>query len=80
MQQAKLVWFDATSGEGEVELDDGEALYLHFTCIGGVSKNNWQWPTEADQRRMAQLESGTPCQVTVYENLYSRRVEICKFT
>lgn len=36
--QAKLQWFDASSGEGAViVLEDNSIQYLHFSCIAGVA-------------------------------------------
>jgi hypothetical protein len=79
MMPATLVWIDPTSGEGEVQLlATGELLYLHYTCIEGIDPNRYAYPTELDQARFRRLERGAPCEVTVYSNLYSRRVATCR--
>lgn len=75
MLTATVNWFDASSGEGIVTvLESGETLYLNFTCIAGIDRNNYQWPTEADRQRLAGI-AGKTGPVTIYRNLYSARVQ-----
>lgn len=76
-QNATILWFDVSSGEGVVELlDTKEYLYLHYTCIEGIDKNRYAFPIESDRVILRdRLRSGTKCSVSIYENLYSRRVE-----
>lgn len=67
MIPAKIRWFDSLSGEGMVTLDDGRRLYLHFTAIDGISKNNYAWPAEVDRERLRNLD-GRPCTVELWED------------
>jgi cold shock CspA family protein len=74
MLTAKVIWFDASSGEGMATcVESGESLYLHFTCIAGIDKNGYAAPTTADQQRLRNL-AGRSGNVTIYRNLYSARV------
>lgn len=73
---ATVLWLDS-AGEGQVQTDNGELLYLHFTCLQGWDKNNYLAPVAADLARYPNGLCGLRCEVTVYENLYSRRVETC---
>jgi hypothetical protein len=75
---ATVLWFDASSGEGVVQTDEGELLYLHYTCLLGWDKNNYLAPAAQDLARYPNGLAGLRCKVTVYENLYSRQVETCE--
>jgi cold shock CspA family protein len=71
---ATVHWFDATSGEGMAICDQtGEPLYLHYTCIAGIARNGYAYPTQADQQRLRGI-AGRSGPLTVYRNLYSARV------
>lgn len=72
-----IVWFDASSGEGEVEGTDGEVYYLNYTCIDGVDKNNYAYPNDDDQSRLRGI-AGRAVEFTLYTNLYSSRVDWCQ--
>lgn len=74
MINAIVCWFDATSGEGMVITESGEHLYINFTAIEGINKNNWHYPTLEDQSKLKGLE-GRTCVVDVYRNLYSAMIE-----
>lgn len=63
-------WFDAMSGEGMVRLNDGRSVFIHFTAIESVDKNNWHWPKESDKARLSQIEN-KPCIVLVEDNQVS---------
>jgi hypothetical protein len=76
--RGRIQWFDASSGEGMVESEDGMAYYLNFTCIDGIDRNNWAYPTAADQARLKGIH-GRPVEFTLYTNLYSSRVDRLKF-
>jgi len=65
-QDAVLRWIDATSGEGMIRLADGTSLSAHFTAIEGVDKNNYHWPTDADQGRLGKLGYNVPIRVVPY--------------
>jgi cold shock CspA family protein len=41
-------WFDGTSGEGMVSLDDGTSLYCHYSAIVGIDKNGYAYPAQGD--------------------------------
>lgn len=71
---AQVLWFDPSSGEGQVELDCGLVQYVHYSCIVGVAKNGYHAPTLDDQALLGGL-AGRRCAVTLYINLYSTRVE-----
>ena len=62
---ATVRWFDALSGEGMVQLEDGSSWHLHFSAIQGIDKNNYHWPAEKD---LPQLKSigGLSCIVRLY--------------
>jgi len=70
--QAQISWFDASSGEGMVRVAATDFspemnLYLHFSAIEGISKNNYAWPAEADLPKLRELEAGgVPCLVSIY--------------
>jgi hypothetical protein len=49
-------WFDGYTGEGMVRTEDGRSYYLHFTSINGISKNNYQWPSESDKRFLNKIQ------------------------
>ena len=65
-QPAKLMWIDASSGDGMVQLEDGTILSAHFSVIKSVDKNGYTWPTPLDQERLAGLGYNVPCIVTPY--------------
>jgi hypothetical protein len=61
----KIRWFDGMTGEGMVRLDDGTNLYLHFSAIYGIDKNNYQWPKVSEQAFLDKL-AGQPVMVQPY--------------
>lgn len=67
-QRAIIRWFDASSGEGYVQLEDGTNLYAHFSAIEGIDENNYHHPTEIDMARLRTIGYNTPCIVTPYIN------------
>lgn len=70
MLNGKIQWFDGTSGEGMVVLEDGRSVYCHFTAIDSVDKHCWAYPNEFDQGYLSTIK-GRECKVKLYENLYS---------
>jgi cold shock CspA family protein len=78
MQHGTLVWFDATSGEGCIQVED-RLLYVNYTCISGIAKNGYAYPTPSDQVLLGNLKAGDKCKVTIYTNLYSERIETAEF-
>lgn len=75
MLTATVIWFDASSGEGQVQCDQsGELMHLHFTAIAGIDRNNFAYPSKDDQARLKGI-AGRSGPMTVYRNLYSARVE-----
>jgi hypothetical protein len=62
---ATVRWFDALSGEGMVQLEDGSSWYLNFSAIQGIDKNNYRWPAEKDLPRLKSIE-GMSCTVRLY--------------
>jgi hypothetical protein len=61
----RMHWFDATSGEGMVKLDDGTALYCHFTSVAGIDKNGYHYPTAEDVLRLRGI-GRKACKVVPY--------------
>ena len=73
---AEIRWFDAMSGEGMVRLTDGRLVFVHFTAIQGIDKNNQQWPTSEDQMRLKDI-GGKRCLVDIHEDYNWSQVELC---
>jgi len=61
----KIRWFNASSGEGIVQLSDGQMLYCHFTAIHGIDKNGYAYATEADRALLDTID-GMECMVLPY--------------
>lgn len=74
--QAEVRWFDYTSGEGMVRLNDGRSVFMHFTAIQGIDKNNHQWPTNDDQLKL-RLIAGKRCLVDLIEDTTFTQVGLC---
>lgn len=72
-QKGQVQWFDKSSGEGVVVGEDGASYYVHYSNI--VEKKQ-QGPTTQRPRR--NLEAGEKVKFSVYENLYSKRVDSIK--
>jgi hypothetical protein len=66
-------YFDSLKGEGAVRGEDGKSYFLHFTGIVGIDKNNHQWPTDKDKKRLSNIQ-GKSCTFTLYGN----QAENCK--
>lgn len=69
----QIMWFDDTSGEGMVALEDGSSIYIHWSAIkkGDQSErfvNN-------KKKKWMSVEAGYIGEVKIYENLYSKQVE-----
>lgn len=67
--KAKIRWFDGMSGEGMVRVEGiDKSIYLHFTAIEGINKNNHQWPTEEDQIKLGTKLNGKSCLVELVDD------------
>lgn len=56
-RNGKVRWFDALSGNGVIrDSISKESFSFHFTAIDGISKNNYQWPSDEDKRKLSDIE------------------------
>jgi hypothetical protein len=63
------------TGEGMVSVN-GHSIYMHFTAIEGISKNNYQWPKDSEQSFLASINN-RDCLVSIYSNAYTSMIEKC---
>lgn len=73
MTKATVRWFDGLAGEGMVRLEDGKCVYVHFTAIEGISKNNHHYPLASDVPSLKALD-GKECMVEIFEDSHYRQI------
>lgn len=75
MKNATIRWFDSMTGEGFVRLDDGSCVFVHFTAIDSINKNNYHYPAECDKIKLTEMmRNGRACLVDVFEDFNYRQV------
>lgn len=70
-------WIDSLSGDGVVRRNDGQSFKVHFTAIKNINKNNYQYPTQDDQIKLAYVE-GRQCEFTLLEDSHFTQIDYCK--
>lgn len=65
--KGRVVWFDASSGEGTIQGDDGAIYYVHYSCIVGARRGF-----------RVNLTAGHQVEFSIYSNLYSKRINQCR--
>jgi len=81
--EARCLWFDKSSGEGMILMPDGETIYVEFHALDYIrsyqdqSNKYLAFYPEYQLKHVGMIEDGSKVFVSVYENLYSKQIDLC---